>query len=249
MVACQETQTADLFRSVLSEDELVQGELAPGQLESLSAEAFLEWAACQFGDSLAVSTSFGIQSAVTLHLAVRVQPTIPVIWVDTGYLPAETYQYADQLTELLALNLHVYQSELSPARMEARYGRLWESHDLEDLSQYDRLRKVEPMQKALAQLQPAGWISGLRSHQTSHRKTLSRVHHDGKRFKLLPILKWTNKEIYQYMLRHNLPQHPLWEQGYSTVGDWHSSRAMQADDSHERQTRFHGLKEECGIHL
>ena len=74
----------------------------------------MEWAADRFGQSLAVSTSFGIQSAVTLQLATRVMPEVPVIWVDTGYLPPETYRYADELATQLKLNLHVYQSSISP---------------------------------------------------------------------------------------------------------------------------------------
>ena len=70
-------------------------------------------------DGVALTTSFGIQSALMLHLVTRHKPDIPVIWIDTGYLPAETYQYAQQLTERLGLNLHVYQADVSAARMEA----------------------------------------------------------------------------------------------------------------------------------
>lgn len=218
-------------------------------VESMSAEGLLEWSAAQFSGKIMVTTSFGIQSAVTLHLATRVQADIPVVWIDTGYLPAETYRYADTLTELLGLNLHVYQSDISPARMEAQRGKLWKSSRVEDLNQYDRIRKVEPLERALCELQPEGWISGLRRTQTSHRRELPRVRYDGERYRVLPILNWSTNDIYEYMLQHDLPQHPLWHEGYSTVGDWHSSRPLSSEDEHERQTRFGGLKEECGIHL
>lgn len=218
-------------------------------LESLSAAALLEWAAERFGKSLAMSTSFGIQSAVTLQLATRVLPEIPVIWVDTGYLPPETYRYADELASRLKLNLHVFQSNISPARMEALHGRLWETGDAADFQRYDDIRKVEPMARALEQLQPKAWISGLRSQQTDFRKTLSRVSSDRNRHKVLPILHWTNRDVYRFMQENDLPQHPLFEQGYSTVGDWHSSRPTSADDTNDRDTRFGGLKQECGIHL
>jgi len=209
----------------------------------------MEWAAARFGDSLAMSTSFGIQSAVTLRLATRVLPNIPVIWVDTGYLPAETYRYADELTSKLGLNVQVYQAELSPARMEATYGRLWETGDLDDFQRYDDIRKVEPMQRAMEALQPKAWVSGLRAEQTDYRKTLARLSFDGKRYKVLPILQWSTRDIHQFMQENDLPQHPLFEQGYSTVGDWHSSRSTSTKDGDERQTRFNGLKQECGIHL
>jgi phosphoadenosine phosphosulfate reductase len=218
-------------------------------LDSLSAAALMEWAADRFADSLAMSTSFGIQSAVTLRLATRVLPQIPIIWVDTGYLPAETYRYAEQLTSQLNLNLHVFQSQISPARMETLHGRLWETENVEDLQRYDDIRKVEPMRRALAQLQPKAWVSGLRAQQTDYRKSLSRVSYDGKRHKVLPILEWSSRDVYQFMQENGLPQHPLFEQGYSTVGDWHSSRSLSAEDSSERETRFNGLKQECGIHL
>jgi phosphoadenosine phosphosulfate reductase len=218
-------------------------------LESLSAAALMEWAADRFGKSLVVSTSFGIQSAVTLQLATRVLPEVPVLWVDTGYLPPETYRYADELASRLKLNLHVYQSDISPARMEALHGRLWETGDVSDFQRYDDIRKVEPMGRALEELQPKAWVSGLRAQQTDYRKTLSRVSSAGTRQKVLPILRWTNRDVFQFMQENDLPQHSLFEQGYSTVGDWHSSRPPSAADADDRDTRFNGLKQECGIHL
>lgn len=221
----------------------------PARLDGLSAEALLEWADARFGDGLVMTTSFGIQAAVTLHLATRVRPEMPVLWIDTGYLPTETYRYADQLTERLGLNLKVYQADLSPAAMEARFGRLWETNSVEDLNLYDWVRKVEPLRRAMEELEPTGWITGLRADQTDFRKTLGRVAFDGARHKVMPILNWSRRDVFEYMQKHDLPQHPLWEKGYTTVGDWHSSRAVTAGDADDRSTRFGGLKQECGIHL
>ncbi|MEM7316169.1 MAG: phosphoadenosine phosphosulfate reductase family protein, partial [Planctomycetota bacterium] len=121
--------------------------------------------------------------------------------------------------------------------------------DVADFQRYDDIRKVEPMARALAELQPQAWVSGLRAQQTDHRKKLSRVSSDGAHQKVLPILYWNNRDVYQFMQEHNLPQHPLFEQGFTTVGDWHSSRPLSAADSDDRDTRFNGLKQECGIHL
>ena len=221
----------------------------PAQLQDLSAEALLEWAAHRFGDGLVMTTSFGIQAAVTLHLVSRVRPGTPVIWIDTGYLPEATYRYADQLSDLLDLNVKTYQADMSPAAMEARFGRLWETGSVEDLNLYDWVRKVEPLRRAMEDLEPTGWITGLRADQTNFRKSLGRVAWDGQRHKAMPILDWSSRDVYQYMQRHDLPQHPLWAEGYATVGDWHSSRPVSADDSSDRDTRFGGLKQECGIHL
>lgn len=146
-------------------------------------------------------------------------PEIPVIWVDTGYLHEETHRYAEQLTSQLDLNL------------------------------YDQIRKVEPMQRALDELNTRGWISGLRSSQTEYRQKLPPIMRSGSRYRIYPILEWTNRDTYQFMQRHGLPQHPLFEQGYVTVGDKHSSRPFRVDDADERDTRFRGLKQECGLHL
>jgi len=218
-------------------------------LGEASAHEVVDWATDQFGDGLVMSTSFGIQSAVMLHLVTTVNPNIPVIWVDTGYLPEETYRFADELTERLNLNLKVYQSPLSSARMESSHGKLWESGDVEDLNLYDQIRKVEPMKRALEETGAQAWLSGLRSDQTKFRQTLTPLNYDGERFKLLPILDWNSRDVYEYLGRHDLPHHPLFEKGYATVGDWHSSRLPTGQDQNERNSRFLGLKEECGIHL
>ncbi|MEB3312398.1 MAG: phosphoadenosine phosphosulfate reductase [Snowella sp.] len=219
------------------------------QLKHANAEAIIEWGFQTFGDRLVMSTSFGIQAAVMLHLVTRIVPDIPVIWIDTGYLPTETYLFAEELTERLNLNLKVYQSPLSPARMEALYGKLWQQKDLESLNRYDQIRKVEPMQRALRDLNAIAWLAGLRRNQTSHRQNLQPLVKQGNQYKVLPILDWTSKDIYEYLTAYNLPYHPYFDQGYVSVGDWHSSRPLMADDENERDTRFHGVKQECGLHL
>lgn len=126
--------------------------LLTGSIESrfsgISATQLLRMSDENFGGRLAMSTSFGIQSAVTLHLATQIVPDIKVIWVDTGYLPDETYEYGTTLAKSLGLNLHVYESPLSPDEMERKHGRLWESDNVESLNLYDQIRKVEPMTRS-----------------------------------------------------------------------------------------------------
>ncbi|PSF37330.1 phosphoadenosine phosphosulfate reductase [Aphanothece hegewaldii CCALA 016] len=219
------------------------------ELSNADAHSIVTWASSTFGDGLVMSTSFGIQAAVMLHLVTQIIPDIPVIWVDTGYLPSETYRFADELTKRLNLNLKVYQSPLSPARMETLYGKLWDQNDLDSLNLYDKLRKVEPMQRALKELNATAWLAGIRRDQTNHRKTLRLVDVQAERYKIHPILTWNARDIYQYLTAHDLPYHPYFDLGYVTVGDWHSSRPLMADDENERNTRFNGLKQECGLHL
>jgi phosphoadenosine phosphosulfate reductase len=234
---------AQLSTSVLSLDDVNRA------IADLTAAERVAWAAETFGAGLVMSTSFGIQSAVMLHLVTQVVPAVPIIWVDTGYLPAETYQFAESLTQRLDLHLKVYQSPLSPARMEALYGQLWAKNDTAALNRYDQIRKVEPLQRALRDLNATAWLAGVRRDQTDFRQTLSPIIRQGDQYKVHPILSWSARDIYQYLTVHDLPYHPFFDQGYVTVGDWHSSRPLMASDRNGRDTRFHGLKQECGIHL
>ncbi len=222
------------------------------RLEAADAPARLRWGYETFGDGFALTTSFGIQSAVLLHMLSRLNESIPVLWVDTGYLPDATYRYADTLCRLLPLNLQVLQSPLSPARMEALHGRLWETGSVDDLTLYHQLRKVEPLDRGLRELRVRCWASGVRGGQTDHRKGMATLDPVRELWSLRPLLEWTSRDVFYYMQEHDLPQHPLFEAGYSTVGDWHSSapddgRSEGSGDG--RATRFGGLKQECGIHM
>jgi phosphoadenosine phosphosulfate reductase len=240
------TQTADLS---FPQPFTLDLETINSRFDSANAVDIVAWSGATFGEGLVMSTSFGIQAAVMLHLVTEIIPDIPVIWIDTGYLPSETYQFAEDLSQRLNLNLKVYQSSLSPARMEALHGKLWSNNDVKSLNLYDKIRKVEPMQRALKELKATAWLAGLRRDQTDHRKTLQWVNPQGDRYKILPILDWNAKTIYQYLTKYELPYHPYFDLGYVSVGDWHSSRPLTADDTNERDTRFKGLKQECGLHL
>ena len=219
-------------------------------LEKLSSQAQLKWGFEQFDARFALTTSFGIQSAVLLHMSVglKTNQQPKVIWIDTGYLPKETYSYAEELTKLLGLKVVAVQSQISPARMEALYGRLWETGVQKDIEKYHQIRKVEPLEKALSDLNVHCWASGVRKDQTKNRQSMSNIEFIRERLTLRPLLNWTKKDIFYYMEKYKLPQHPLFEKGYSTVGDWHSSKEESTTTS-GRSTRFGGLSEECGIHV
>jgi phosphoadenosine phosphosulfate reductase len=216
------------------------------RLSDASASERIAWALGQFRGSLVLSTSFGAQAAVMLHLATRVAPDIPIIFIDTGYLFPETYLFADQLTKRLRLNLKVYRAAESPAWIEARHGKLWEK-GAEGLASYNQIAKVEPMQRALAELGAQAWIAGLRRVQSSTRELLPVVSSQDGRAKVLPIVDWTDKDVYRYLTENDLPYHPLWEKGYVSIGDVHTTRPLTSELTAE-QTRFNGLKRECGLH-
>ena len=132
--------------------------------------------------------------------------------------------------------------------MEAKYGRLWETGLPKDLEKYHQIRKVEPLETAFSNLKVHCWASGVRKGQTKNRQTMSHIDCIRERLALRPLLNWTKKDIFYYMEENNLPQHPLFVKGYSTVGDWHSSEAENTN-AKGRSTRFGGLSEECGIHI
>ncbi|MBQ4889640.1 MULTISPECIES: phosphoadenylyl-sulfate reductase [unclassified Shewanella] len=215
-------------------------------LAGLTAQERVTWGLALLPGEHALSSSFGIQAAVMLHMVSQAQADIPVLLTDTGYLFPETYQFIDQLTERLELNLNVYKASESSAWQEARYGKLWEQ-GLDGLEKYNRINKVEPMQRALNELNVGTWFAGLRRSQASTREALPILAIHGNRFKLLPIIEWTNKDVHEYLTKHDLPYHPLWEQGYVSVGDTHSSKPLELGMS-EEETRFNGLKRECGLH-
>ncbi|MBG5949991.1 MULTISPECIES: phosphoadenylyl-sulfate reductase [Proteus] len=216
------------------------------QLEQLSAIERVIWALEHLPKAYVLSSSFGIQAAVCLHLITRQYPEIPVILTDTGYLFPETYQFIDTLTQQLQLNLKIYRAEISSSWQEARYGKLW-LEGIDGIERYNQINKVEPMERALKALQAQTWFAGLRRQQAKSREHLPVLSIAKGIFKFLPIVDWDNKQVYQYLKENDLPYHPLWEQGYLSVGDTHTTRKWEEGMS-EEDTRFFGLKRECGLH-
>src|SRR5471032_878646 len=118
-------ETLELPSAEVQQREPVLSEIS-ANLEKISAEERVRWALERFRPEIMLSTSFGVQSAVLLHMVTQQWPEIPVVMIDTRYLFPETYRFADQLTERLKLNLKVYRAAVSAAWLEARYGKLWE---------------------------------------------------------------------------------------------------------------------------
>lgn len=216
-------------------------------LSRQDAEARVDWMLDTLPGTHVLSSSFGAQAAASLHLVTSRRPDVPVVLVDTGYLFAETYRFADTLTERLGLNLKVYRPQIGIAWMEARHGRLWEQ-GLDGIERYNRLRKVEPMQRALDELGARTWFAGLRRAQSASRAGIDFVELRNGRWKAHPIADWSDRDVGRHLARHGLPYHPLWDEGYVSIGDVHTTHrwepGMGADD-----TRFFGLKRECGLHL
>jgi phosphoadenosine phosphosulfate reductase len=215
-------------------------------LERMRAEERVGWALDSLPGAFALSSSFGAQAAVSLHMVTRALPSIPVILIDTGYLFPETYRFIDDLVERLGLNLKVYQPVISPAWLETRHGRLWEQ-GVDGIERYNSLRKSEPMRRAMAELGVATWFAGLRRQQARSRSQIAPLEYRDGRWKVHPIFDWSDRQVFDYLRRHDLPYHPLWHEGYVSIGDWHTTRSL-AEAGDAEATRFFGLKRECGLH-
>ncbi|MGB5544495.1 MAG: phosphoadenylyl-sulfate reductase [Gammaproteobacteria bacterium] len=226
--------------------ELAALATANATLAEMPAESRISWALQTLPGIPLLSSSFGAQSAVSLHLITRLRPEIPVVLIDTGYLFPETYRFVEQLTARLQLDLRVYRSLRSPAWQEAAEGQRW-NQGIDGLEAYNHENKVEPMQRALSELGAGIWFAGLRRDQSASRHGLDYIQrHDGI-WKVHAIADWTDRDVYKYLQRHDLPYHPLWDAGYVSIGDVHTTRPLSEVDDPE-DTRFFGLKRECGLH-
>jgi phosphoadenosine phosphosulfate reductase len=215
-------------------------------LAGRSARERIEWALESLSGEHALSSSFGAQSAVALHLATRVRADLPVILVDTGYLFPETYTFIDDLTHRLQLNLHIARPDPGRAWTLASVDKLREL-GADGIDRYNKVHKVEPMQRALKELGVRTWIAGLRRDQASTREHTQFLELKDGRWKLHPLADWSDRDVGLYLNQHRLPYHPLWDQGYVSIGDVHSTRRWEPGMS-EEDTRFFGIKRECGLH-
>ena len=199
-----------------------------------------------YGSRLVASSSFGLQASAMLHLIRRHAPDIPIIFVDTGYCFPETYQFSQSFIEDWELDIRVFNPAISAARQEALYGKLWEQ-GREGNKKYALLNKVEPMNRALSEVGGDVWVSGLRRSQSSTRVGRAFAEKQKATMKVYPILDWADAQLEAYYHEHDLPRHPLEKQGFLTMGDWHSTRKPNAEETAE-DTRFGGTKYECGLH-
>jgi len=151
-----------------------------------------------------VTTSFGPQSGVLLHMVTQVIPDIPVIWVDSGYNLPATYRHAETLTKALNLNMQIYTPKTSAAFWDATRGGIPTIED-ERHGEFSKNFKITPFKQALAELQPDMWVSSIRQQQSDHRAGLPPVHEGANGvIKLAPFIYWQEEDLQAYLQRHNI---------------------------------------------
>jgi phosphoadenosine phosphosulfate reductase len=198
---------------------------------ALKADQRIEWALENLPSNHVLTSSFGAQAAVSLHLVTQVSPSIPVVLVDTGYLFPETYRFIDELTARMKLNLKVFRAQRSPAWQEARHGQRW-NHGVEGLDAYNQENKVEPMRRALRELGVSTWFAGIR--RTAESAKRSRISEAGGRWKVHPIAEWTDRDVHRYLTKHNLPYH---RSGTKAISRSATITATAARGCHAEETR------------
>jgi len=215
--------------------------------KNLTAEERVDFILNNFEKEIVLTSSFGAQSAVLLHMLLNQNPNLKVVFLDTQYLFPETYQFVEDLKTKLNINLYTYKSLLSKQEQEKKYGKLW-LQGKEGLDKYNYLNKIEPMERAIKELNIKTWVSGIRKNQSKNRESKNFTELKNEIMKAYPILDWTDKDVYLYLKKHNLPYHPLWHKGYISIGDVHSTKSINEVDNIE-EIRFNGVQRECGLHL
>ncbi len=220
--------------------------------EDAEPQKIIGWAAAQFGAGLVMSSSFGAESALLLHMASAVLPDIRVIFIDTGYLFPETHRFMEELRHRLNLRIWTFRTAHDPFAYLHGAGEdnpTWRK----DVDGCCAANKSEPMERAMRQLRPAAWLRGIRRGQADTRRA-KRFIEWSDRYQchaISPLLNWSGSEIHAYMKRHELPYHPLYEQGYFSIGcnPLSCTRAVRPGED-PRAGRWSGhAKVECGINL
>jgi phosphoadenosine phosphosulfate reductase len=198
----------------------------------------------EFAGKTAVVSSFGAESAVLLKLAADIDPNTPVLFLNTGKLFGETLRYRDRLQDILGLT-DVRSLAPSLAARQARDpdGTLW-SRDTDSCC---NLRKTVPLAHALEPFRAQ--VTGRKRFQTRERADMLPVEFFEGRYRFNPLWQQDLQQLEAFMTRHNLPRHPLVEDGYPSIGCMPCTRRVQAGEDY-RAGRWSGLdKDECGIHL
>ncbi len=181
------------------------------ELRHAAPETIVRWALAQGRPAIA-STSMGPGAGVMLHLVSRLAPSLPVVWVDTGYNLPETYRTAEALRERLDLNLQVYTPAMTAERRQALYGPIPSIEERERHELFTRQVKLEPFERALAEHRPALWLTGIRREETDFRRGLDVVTRDPRGlsgadglYKVAPLFYWTQAQLDAYLAEHGLP--------------------------------------------
>lgn len=214
------------------------------QFEDSTPKDILKWACRTFGAEMVASSSLQTQSLPLLHMISEIAPDLTIVFVDTGFHFPETLEYRTQIAELLGLQIKTVGPQIKGDDFLAIYGPLY-AQSADACCFYN---KIAPFQLELKKYK--AWISGIRRDQTANRQSAPVVgqHPFLQVYKINPMANWTQQQIEDYIDFYELPRHPLYHQGYRSIGCQPCTVAtFKAEDV--RSGRWPGLgKNECGMH-
>jgi phosphoadenosine phosphosulfate reductase len=216
------------------------------RLAQATPREILRWAVETFYPRLTMATAFGPEGCIILHMLAEIEPRVRVFNLDTGYQFAETLELRDRIAERYGIEVELIRPDTTVAEYEARHGGpLYVVQP--DQCCHDR--KLVPLRRAVSGYD--AWISAIRADQSSHRARASVVGWDAK-FELVkvnPLLRWTRRDVWAFVVAHDVPYNPLHDRGYPSIGCWPCTRAIAPNETDERAGRWAGqAKTECGLH-
>ena len=182
------------------------------ELSNASPKEIIRWALDFAPGNAICSTNFRPYESVILHMVTELCPDIPIVWVDSGVMLPETYNFADKLTKLLNLNLKVFNPEMTEARRHALFGPIPSVDDIDAFNRFSRSVKLDPFQRALKSLKPKVWITAIRRDQTQFRQSLNIISHadDSDLLKVAPLFDWNESDLEAYLEKHSLPNEKIY---------------------------------------
>lgn len=218
-------------------------ERASERLERATPAERLAFAVDTFGEGLLFTSSFGAQSGVLLHLWSRVAKDLPVVFIDTGFLFPETLAYRDALAERLGLDVRVVRPDIANADFVARWGDDVQRRDPDFCCGLNKVAPLAPLRAAAR-----AWVSGLRRDQSRAREGVRVLERDGHLVRVHPLATLTKADVARYLAEHEIPEHPLVERRYLSIGCAPCTRPI-AEGEDERAGRWAWTgKSECGLH-
>jgi phosphoadenosine phosphosulfate reductase len=213
------------------------------QTELLGAPGVLALALKEFLGRIAVASSFAAESVVLLHLVAEIDPTTPILFLNTGKMFGETLRYRDRLQDVLGLtDIRAIGPHLDDRRARDPEGTLWSRNP----DACCHFRKVVPLSRALSGFDAT--VTGRKRFQTETRPSMDTVELADGRFRINPLVDWSQDRLTRYIDEHNLPKHPMVNDGYPSIGCMPCTRRVAVGEDY-RAGRWSGFaKDECGIH-
>lgn len=216
------------------------------RLEGKSPEVILAWAVEQFYPRLTMATAFGPEGNCIIHMLAGLEPRVRIFNLETGYQFPETLELRERIQQRYGIAVELIRPELTVREYEEEHGGpLYVIRP--DQCCYDR--KVLPLRQAVVGYD--AWISAIRKDQTGDRGQASVVQWDAKfeLVKINPLLNWTKKDVWNFIVKNDVPYNPLHDRGYPSIGCWPCT-APVAQGEDERSGRWRGTgKKECGLHV